>query len=72
MLFAVMVPEVGGATELADMRAGYGALDQATKFNIADLSAYHSTQCSLRPNSPQEEEGALFYVDAYLRPLKNL
>ena len=46
MLSAVTVPKTGGETELADLRAGYAALDQATKDRIAGLSAYHSTQYS--------------------------
>ena len=46
MLSAVQVPEEGGETELADLRAGYAALDQATKHRIEGLSAYHSTQYS--------------------------
>ena len=46
MLSAVTVPQTGGETELADLRAGYAALDPATKDRIEDLSAYHSTQYS--------------------------
>ncbi len=46
MLSAVTVPAQGGQTELADMRAGYAALDEATRERIEHLSAYHSTQYS--------------------------
>ena len=46
MLSAVIVPDEGGETQLADMRAGYAALDDAMKKRIAGLSAYHSTQYS--------------------------
>ncbi len=46
MLSAVAIPKTGGETELADMRAAYAALDQATKDRIANLSAYHSTEFS--------------------------
>lgn len=61
-----------GATELADMRAGYAALDQAAKSKLADLSAYHSTQYSQADdvgNFPREEEGTIYHGEAYLRPL---
>ena len=46
MLSAVIVPDTGGETELADTRAAYAALDQATRDRIEHLSAYHSTQYS--------------------------
>ncbi len=46
LLSAVEIPAEGGETELADMRAGYDALDDATKERIADLSAYHSLYAS--------------------------
>ena len=39
---AHVVPPTGGETGWADLRAGYGALEDATKARIADLSAYHS------------------------------
>ena len=72
MLSAVTVPDSGGETQLADMRAGYAALDDATKARIADLSAYHSTQFSqandLR-HFPATEPGTLYHGEAYLRPL---
>ncbi len=72
MLSAVEVPENGGETELADMRAGYAALDDNTKARIADLSAYHSTQYSqandLGDFPPQTEE-SIYHGEAYLRPL---
>ncbi|MBL4721199.1 MAG: TauD/TfdA family dioxygenase [Alphaproteobacteria bacterium] len=42
VLSAITVPPEGGETELPDMRAGYDALDEATKTRIAGLSAYHS------------------------------
>ena len=46
ILAAQIVPSAGGETELADMRAAYDALDQATRERIADLSAYHSLYAS--------------------------
>jgi alpha-ketoglutarate-dependent 2,4-dichlorophenoxyacetate dioxygenase len=36
------VPSKGGNTEFADMRAGYDALDQETKDQVADLICEHS------------------------------
>ena len=42
MLMALVVPPQGGETEFADMRAGYDALDDATKEQLEGLSAYHS------------------------------
>ena len=72
MLSAVTVPAEGGETELADMRAGYAALDQATKDKIADLSAYHSTQFSQANDVgdfPPQSEDTIYHGEAYLRPL---
>lgn len=72
MLSAVTLPPVGGETELADMRAGYAALDQATKDLIDDLSAYHSTQFSQANDVgdfPEQKEGTIYHGEAYLRPL---
>ena len=76
MLSAVVVPDEGGDTELADMRAGYAALDQATKDRIANLSAYHSTQYSQAndigdfPETVQSGVlAAAYHGEAYLRPL---
>ncbi len=77
MLSAVTVPAEGGETELADMRAGYAALDQATRDRIADLSAYHSTQFSQAndlgdfPAADLEggRYGSVYHGEAYLRPL---
>lgn len=72
MLSAVIVPEAGGETELADMRAGYAALDQATKDRIEHLSAYHSTQYSQANDVgdfPPTEKDSIYHGEAYLRPL---
>ena len=72
MLSAVTVPTEGGETELADMRAGYVALDQAMRDRIENLSAYHSTQYSqandLGDFPPQDSDG-IYHGEAYLRPL---
>ena len=72
MLSAIFVPKEGGETQLADMRAGYAALDEATKSQIAHLSAYHSTEFSQANdvgNFPLREEGSIYHGEAYLRPL---
>ena len=72
MLSAVVVPEQGGATELADMRAAYAALDEATRERIADLSAYHSTQFSQAndvADFPPTKKDTIYHGEAYLRPL---
>ena len=71
MLSAVVVPEADGETELADLRAGYAALDQPTKDRIAGLSAYHSTQYS-QANDVGDfppQDGGIYHGEAYLRPL---
>ncbi|MDG2277850.1 MAG: TauD/TfdA family dioxygenase [Pseudomonadales bacterium] len=72
MLSAITVPAEGGETQLADMRAGYAALDAATQDKIADLAAYHSTQFSQANDLgdfPAEKEGTIYHGEAYLRPL---
>ena len=72
MLSAVTVPDEGGETELADMRAGYAALDEATKTKIENLAAYHSTQYSQANDVgdfPPQAEGTIYHGEAYLRPL---
>jgi alpha-ketoglutarate-dependent taurine dioxygenase len=46
VLSAHVVPERGGETEWADMRAAFEALDAATRARIASLSAYHSIRYS--------------------------
>ena len=72
ILSAVVVPDKGGETRLADMRTGYVALDQATKDRIANLSAYHSTEYSQANDLgdfPQRDENTIYHGGAYLRPL---
>ena len=72
MLSAVTVPDEGGQTELADMRAGYAALDEATKKRIESLSAYHSTQYSQAndvADFPPQRPDTIYHGEAYLRPL---
>lgn len=72
MLSAVVVPDSGGETGLADLRAGYAALDQTTKDRIKDLSAYHSTQYSQANDVgdfPPQDPNGIYHGEAYLRPL---
>ncbi len=76
MLSAVVVPEHGGETELADMRAGYAALDEATKERIDGLSAFHSNQYSQAKDIgdfPRIDSNGFFkdvyHQEAYLRPV---
>ena len=72
MLSAVVVPEADGETELADLRAGYAALDQGTRDRIEGLSAYHSTQYSQANDVgdfPPQDANGIYHGEAYLRPL---
>ncbi len=72
MLSAVIVPDEGGETELADARAAYDALDDETRERIANLSAYHSTQYSQANDIgdfPQAAPDTIYHGEAYLRPL---
>ena len=59
MLFAHVVPEAGGDTEFADLRAAYDALDGATKKSLEGLVAMHSIwpsrgQLDVTKYSPEE------------------
>ncbi len=72
MLSAVVVPNEGGQTELADTRAAWAALDQTTKDRIEHLSAYHSTQFSQANDIgdfPIQDAESIYHGEAYLRPL---
>ncbi len=76
MLSAVVVPEEGGQTELADLRSGYEALDDATKELVAGLSAFHSTNFSQANDLGDFPDtngdglyGEVYHGEAYLRPL---
>lgn len=71
---AHVVPDTGGATEWADMRAAYDALDETTKARIADLAAHHSLAYSQGRLGHAHAEGSEysgygFGEDAPLRPL---
>lgn len=72
MLSAVVVPDEGGETQLADMRAGYAVLDEELKERIESLSAYHSTQFSQANDLgdfPEQGQEGIYHGEAYLRPL---
>lgn len=61
MLAALQVPNEGGETEYTDMRAGYDALDEATRRRLDGLMALHSAAYSQNlampdtPLHPDEE-----------------
>ena len=76
MLSAVIVPDEGGQTELADLRSGYEALDDATKEIVAGLSAFHSTNFSqandlgdFPATNGDGLYGEVYHGEAYLRPM---
>ena len=76
MLSAVIVPDEGGQTELADLRSGYEALDDATKDLVAGLSAFHSTNFSQANDLGDFPDtngdglyGEVYHGEAYLRPM---
>ena len=59
LLSARVVPETGGNTEFADMRAAYDTLDTATKAEIEDLVTEHSNAYSREViGFPKEAYGA--------------
>ena len=72
ILAADVVPEEGGQTEWADMRAAFDALDSATREKIADLAAHHSLYYSQAKVGHQANSGASYGLsdqDIPLRPL---
>ena len=72
MLSAHVVPQSGGETEWADMRAAYDSLDDATRGRISSLSAFHSIRYSqLQLGFAEVVEGSYGYdvEDPPLRPL---
>ena len=72
---AHVVPPTGGETGWADLRAGYDALDEATRDRIADLSAFHSLYYSQAKLGHEPKEGSDYSgygfhgQDPPLRPL---
>ncbi len=69
MLSAQVVPDVGGETEWADMRAAYAALDEDVRAEIADRCAYHSIAHSQAKAGLVTTMGYGMREPAQLRPL---
>lgn len=69
MLSAQVVPADGGDTEWADMRAAYDALDDATREQVAGLSAFHSIAYSQRKAGFDTPFGYGMNEPRHLRPL---
>ena len=72
LLSAITVPENGGETELADMRAGYDVLDENTRQRIAGLSAYHSLYASQAKIGYRIETGSGYGFHTKGAPLRPL
>ena len=72
---AHVVPDEGGETGWADMRAAYDALDAATQARIENLSAHHSLRYSQGKIGHAHKEGSSYSgygmteTEAPLRPL---
>ena len=72
ILAADVVPDVGGQTEWADMRAAFDALDSGTREKIAGLAAHHSLYYSQAKVGHKASSGASYGLsnqDIPLRPL---
>ena len=72
MLTAKIIPSHGGATEWADLRAGYDALDDHTRQRISGMAARHSLFHSLAMIGLEVERGAGYgfqHDGVPLRPL---
>jgi alpha-ketoglutarate-dependent taurine dioxygenase len=70
---AEIVPDEGGDTGFADMRAAYDALDDATRERVGTLSAYHSRRYSmdragLHVSAGDADRYQLYGYDADLDP----
>ena len=72
ILAAQVVPDQGGQTEWADMRAAYDALDQATREQIANLAAYHSLFYSQSKVGHSVNSGASYGLGNQQIPLRPL
>ena len=72
VLSARVLPDSGGETEWADMRAAYDALDDAMKDRIAGLAAYHSLYHSQAKIGHKAEEGASYGFHNDTPPLRPL
>lgn len=81
MIYAEIMPETGGETEICDMEAAYDMLDDTMKEKIAGLTAFHSLEAAnvrrsgTHPNGraanmPGSSKGVnAFESKAYLRSL---
>jgi len=69
VLSARVVPQAGGETEWADMRAAYDALDSVTRQRIAGLRAYHSIMYSQGKAGFESTTGYGMNEAPQLRPL---
>ncbi|MBT5812423.1 MAG: TauD/TfdA family dioxygenase [Rhodospirillaceae bacterium] len=58
ILYAVFIPDKGGATSFCDMRAAYAALDDDMKKRVDGLKAVHAYESSRSPRrmAPRTEE----------------
>lgn len=70
---ADVVPDEGGDTGFADMRAAYDALDDATRDRIAPLAAHHSRRYSmdragLHVSQDDADRHRLYGLDADIEP----
>lgn len=72
LLSAIEVPETGGETELADMRAAYEALTDDERQQIAGLEAYHSLYASQAKIGHIVESGAGYGYGEQGAPLRPL
>lgn len=72
VLAALQVPNQGGETEWADMRAAYDALDAPMQATIADLSAHHSLYYSQSKIGHEVETGAGYGYHTKGAPLRPL
>jgi alpha-ketoglutarate-dependent taurine dioxygenase len=69
------VPDEGGETGWADMRAAYDALDAATRQRIAGLQAYHSLRYSQGKLGHVQKAGSAYSgygMDVEAAPLRPL
>jgi alpha-ketoglutarate-dependent taurine dioxygenase len=72
ILSAQVVPELGGETEWADMRAAFDALDEAMRQRIQDLAAYHSLYYSQAKVGHKASEGSSYGLSNQTIPLRPL
>ncbi|MCY4095884.1 MAG: TauD/TfdA family dioxygenase [Gammaproteobacteria bacterium] len=71
-LSALTLPDSGGETQWADMRAAYDELDQETRNRIEHLSAYHSFYFSQETLGQRVEVGSKYGFHRDGAPLRTL